>query len=57
LTEKVLLEYEQDVDEFTLIPSSGGVFEIVVDGEKIYSKDETGEFPDEDRMVEEIGRK
>jgi len=24
----------------------GGVFEVYVDGQKIYSKKETGEFPD-----------
>lgn len=56
MTEKVLLEYKQEIDNFNLIPSSGGVFEVTVDGEKIYSKDETGEFPDEDAIVTEIGR-
>ena len=56
MTEKVLLEYKRDIDNFNLIPSSGGVFEVTVDGEKIYSKNETGEFPDEETIVGEIGR-
>jgi selenoprotein W-related protein len=56
LTEKVLKEYKQAIDELSLIPSSGGVFEVTVDGEKIYSKKETGEFPDESRMIDEIGQ-
>lgn len=40
--------------EVELIESSGGVFEVVVDGTLVYSKKRTGEFPDEARLVEEI---
>jgi len=29
-----------------LIPAGGGVFEVTVNGEKIYSKKETGKFPE-----------
>lgn len=34
-----------------LIPASGGVFEISVDGKRIFSKRETGDFPDFDAIV------
>ncbi|MBD7964168.1 SelT/SelW/SelH family protein [Fictibacillus sp. Sa2CUA10] len=37
-----------------LIPSSGGVFEVNVNGEKIYSKKETGEFPDHDLIIQHL---
>ncbi|MED1471173.1 Rdx family protein [Bacillus salipaludis] len=37
-----------------LIPASGGVFEVTVDGIKIYSKDETGVFPDTDEIIKTI---
>lgn len=37
-----------------LIPSSGGVFEVNVNGEKIYSKDETGVFPLKDEIIKYI---
>ena len=40
-----------------LQPSSGGCFELTANGELIYSKLETGEFPDEDEMVAEIGNR
>jgi selenoprotein W-related protein len=40
--------------EVRLIESSGGVFEVVVDGNLVYSKKRTGAFPDEARLVEEI---
>jgi selenoprotein W-related protein len=36
------------------IESSGGVFEVVIDGRLIYSKKATGVFPSEDRILEEI---
>jgi selenoprotein W-related protein len=40
--------------EVRLIESSGGVFEVVVDGNLVYSKKRTGEFPDEAQLVENI---
>lgn len=36
-----------------LIPSSGGVFEITLDGKLVYSKQKTGRFP-EKKDIEEI---
>ena len=35
-----------------LIPSSGGVYEIVVDQNLIYSKKATGQFPAEEAILE-----
>jgi selenoprotein W-related protein len=40
-----------------MIPSSGGAFEVTVNGEKIYSKLETGVFPDTEEMIEIIKTK
>lgn len=40
--------------EVKLIESSGGAFEVTVDGTLIYSKKETGEFPDEVQLVDRI---
>ena len=39
-----------------MIPSSGGVFEVVVDGALVYSKKATGEFPDEVQLVGKISK-
>lgn len=30
-----------------LIPAGGGCFEVTIDGEPVYSKLQTGEFPNE----------
>ncbi|MCK5438861.1 MAG: Rdx family protein [Gemmatimonadetes bacterium] len=40
-----------------LIASGGGVFEIEVDGDLIYSKKQTGEFPAEDDIVAALGER
>ena len=40
--------------EVELIKSNGGVFEVVVDGELIYSKKATGDFPDEAQLLKLI---
>lgn len=37
-----------------LIPVSKGAFEIFVNGHQLYSKLETGMFPDHDEMINQI---
>jgi selenoprotein W-related protein len=39
-----------------MIPSKGGCFELTVGGKLLYSKLQTGEFPDEEQLVREVGR-
>ncbi|MCH8045689.1 MAG: Rdx family protein [Planctomycetes bacterium] len=55
MTERILTEYKQKIDSLELIPASGGAFELSVNGKLIYSKLETGEFPDEADMVAQVG--
>ena len=40
--------------EPTLIEGRGGIFDIRVDGELIYSKHDTGEFPEHDLVSQKI---
>ena len=35
-----------------MIPSSGGVFEVSIDGDLIYSKKALGRFPEEGEVLE-----
>lgn len=51
LADKIKEQFSIDVE---LIPSSGGVFEVVVDEHLIYSKKETGEFPSEFKILDQI---
>ena len=38
-----------------LIPAGGGCFELTLNRDLAYSKLKTGQFPDEQKMVEMIG--
>jgi selenoprotein W-related protein len=57
LTEKILSAFKQDISHVKLIPSKGGCFEVSVNRKKIYSKLETGQFPNEQSLVNEIARR
>jgi selenoprotein W-related protein len=57
LTTKLLEDLKQEISGFELEPSSGGCFELTVDGELVYSKLESGEFPDEDKMLAELQKR
>ena len=37
-----------------LIKGDSGVFDVVVDGKLIYSKDETGRFPEHDEVLSQL---
>jgi len=37
-----------------LIPSGGGVFEVLVDGRFIFSKRQLGRFPEPDEIFEKL---
>ena len=55
--EELFNHFYRDIQKLELIPSSGGAFEVTVNGEKIYSKLDTGVFPDTDEMIEIISTK
>lgn len=40
------MTFDTDLGELALVPASGGVFEVRVDNELIWSKKEQGRFPD-----------
>ena len=47
LTESILNQHKNEISEMTIIPSSGGVFEIKVNGKLLFSKSELGRFPED----------
>ncbi len=52
-----LLELKQRIDSLRLIPSGGGAFEVSVNGHKIHSKLQTGQFPEPDAMFKAVKAK
>jgi selenoprotein W-related protein len=57
LADKLLNQFKRQISGLTLEPSTGGCFELTVGSELIYSKLQTGRFPDEDAMVREVGKR
>ncbi len=49
-------KYADDLETVDLVPSSGGAFEVSVDGELIYSKLETGRFPELEEVPDAIDK-
>lgn len=47
-------EFERDIDSLTLVPSSGGVFEVTVDGDLVYSKNASGRHPQYDEVATKL---
>ena len=56
MAEKILA-LKQRIGSLKLVPSGGGAFEVSVNGKKIYSKLQTGEFPDFDAMLKAVKAK
>jgi selenoprotein W-related protein len=48
------LRLKQGIRSLKLVPSSGGAFEVIVDGEKIHSKLATGQFPEADEILRAV---
>jgi selenoprotein W-related protein len=54
LTSLLLTRFKQQIESFELQPSTGGCFELMVDGALVYSKLATGIFPDEEQLVADL---
>jgi selenoprotein W-related protein len=56
MVEKLLEEHLMNIEAITLVPSSGGVYEVTIDGDLVYSKKATGvhaEYEDVNGPVKE----
>jgi selenoprotein W-related protein len=49
-----ILELGERIKSLTLIPSSGGAFEIRANGKLLHSKLDSGDWPDFDQVVSQI---
>ncbi len=50
MTEELLPEFETRVASWKLIPSAGGVFEVTVNGELLFSKKQLGRHAEMDEV-------
>ena len=46
MAQEILTTFEAEMGEVALIPGSGGIFEVRLDGKTIFSRKEHGRFPE-----------
>jgi selenoprotein W-related protein len=46
MAQELLTTFESELGEVSLVPGTGGIFEVSVDEETIWSRKERGRFPD-----------
>ncbi|RME34737.1 MAG: SelT/SelW/SelH family protein [Gammaproteobacteria bacterium] len=46
LAQELLMTFDLELGEVALIPGSGGVFEVRLDGETLFSRQQAGRFPE-----------
>ncbi len=57
LASEILDKYSDQVKELTLIPSGGGVFEIIKENELIFSKKQLDRFPEDGEIFKLLENK
>ncbi|MBI4301010.1 MAG: hypothetical protein HY664_00195 [Chloroflexi bacterium] len=57
MAEEILLAHGQYISKLTLIPSTGGRYEVTVNGELVYSKAATKVFPELREIMEKVAAK
>lgn len=46
LAQELLMTFESDIGGVSLVPGSGGIFEVRLDGDTLFSRKQTGRFPE-----------
>jgi selenoprotein W-related protein len=57
LTEALLDKFESNIEGITLIPGGGGVFEVTVDGDLVFSKKTLGRHAEIDEVLKSFKAK
>ena len=54
LAQELLTTFEQELGEVALVPGTGGVLDVRLDGEVIYSRAREGRFPESKELKQSI---
>lgn len=57
MTEAIVERYRQKIDRVVLKPSSGGRFEVTIDGDLVHSKAATKQYPSNEAMIAEVDKR
>jgi selenoprotein W-related protein len=50
----LLAEFEHQITDLKIVPSRGGVYEVIVDGDLVYSKKATGRHAEPEEILKAI---
>ncbi|MFO7179589.1 MAG: SelT/SelW/SelH family protein [Pseudomonadota bacterium] len=54
LAQELLTTFEAELGEVALVPGTGGVFEVRLDGELLWSRAEQGRFPEAKELKQRV---
>ena len=54
MAQELLTTFERGIGEVALIPGTGGIFEVRLDGETIFSRKQEGRFPESKELKQLI---
>jgi len=54
MAQELLFTFADDLGEIALVPGSGGIFEVRVSGETLWSKKQRGRFPESNELKQLI---
>ncbi|WP_026235975.1 SelT/SelW/SelH family protein [Echinicola pacifica] len=46
MAQELLTTFDQEIDEMSLLPGTGGIYDIYANGNLVWSRKEEGRFPD-----------
>lgn len=54
MAQELLTTFESDIERVSLVPGSGGIFEVRLNGETIFSRKEVSRFPESKELKQLI---
>ncbi|HLT63664.1 MAG TPA: SelT/SelW/SelH family protein [Pseudohongiella sp.] len=54
MAQELLSTFDGDISELTLRPGTGGIFEVHVDGQLVWSRKEAGRFPEITELKQKV---
>ena len=54
LAQELLTTFEQELGEVALVPGTGGIFEVRVDDELVFSRKDAGRFPEAKELKKKL---
>jgi selenoprotein W-related protein len=54
MAQELLTTFENELGEVALVPGTGGIFEVRVNGELVFSREQEGRFPESKELKQRV---